>query len=315
MKENNSLLIMAGGASSRMKRSLKNSSVGDEIKRQAEAVHKSLIPLGPNHHPLLFFLIKNAEAAGYQNIYLITSPKNESFHFQIEKWNEHKIFTNTNIRFALQHVPESREKPLGTADAIQQALEQYPELIKTTFTVCNGDNLYSCDAFKQLRKERKTPNALISYARSALNYSDERLVSFAVMDIDSQGYLKALIEKPNPETIEKYRGSVYTLRRGFEALRARVQRVRHQQVGDEIDLDALVRARIDSLNGEEMSERILSRLERRERDIAVVFMVDVSGSTKGWINDAERECLVLLCEALQILGDRYAIYGLSLIHI
>ena len=48
------------------------------------------------------------------------------------------------------------------------------------------------------------------------------------------------------------------------------------------------RARIDTLNGEEMSERILSRLERRERDIAVVFMVDVSGSTKGWINDAGR---------------------------
>jgi len=113
------------------------------------------------------------------------------------------------------------------------------------------------------------------------------------------------------QTIEKYRGSVYTLRRGFEALRARVQRIKHQQIGDEIDLDALVRARIDALKGEEMSERILSRLERRERDIAVVFMVDVSGSTKGWINDAERECLVLLCEALQILGDRYAIYGFS----
>ena len=113
------------------------------------------------------------------------------------------------------------------------------------------------------------------------------------------------------QTIEKYRGSVFTLRRGFEALRARIQRVRQQPIGDEIDLDALVRARIDALNGEEMSERVLSRLERRERDIAVVFMVDVSGSTKGWINDAERECLVLLCEALQILGDRYAIYGFS----
>ena len=42
-----------------------------------------------------------------------------------------------------------------------------------------------------------------------------------------------------------------------------------------------------------------------------MFMVDVSGSTKGWINDAERESLVLLCEALEILGDRYAIYGFS----
>ena len=83
------------------------------------------------------------------------------------------------------------------------------------------------------------------------------------------------------QTIEKYRGSIYTLRRGFEALRARIQRVKHQQTGDEIDLDALVRARIDALKGEEMSERILSRLERRQRDIAVVFMVDVSGSTKA----------------------------------
>jgi len=37
----------------------------------------------------------------------------------------------------------------------------------------------------------------------------------------------------------------------------------------------------------------------------------MSGSTKGWINDAERESLILLCEALESLGDRYAIYGFS----
>lgn len=41
------------------------------------------------------------------------------------------------------------------------------------------------------------------------------------------------------------------------------------------------------------------------------IMIDMSGSTKGWINDAERESLVLLCEALEKLGDRYAIYGFS----
>ncbi len=40
-------------------------------------------------------------------------------------------------------------------------------------------------------------------------------------------------------------------------------------------------------------------------------MVDMSGSTKGWINEAEREALVLLVESLRILGDRYAIYGFS----
>jgi hypothetical protein len=42
-----------------------------------------------------------------------------------------------------------------------------------------------------------------------------------------------------------------------------------------------------------------------------MFMVDMSGSTKGWVNDAERESLVLLCEAIEALGDSYAIYGFS----
>jgi nitric oxide reductase NorD protein len=60
-----------------------------------------------------------------------------------------------------------------------------------------------------------------------------------------------------------------------------------------------------------MTNRLFIKLRREERNIAVMFMVDMSGPTKGWINDAEREALVLLCEALEALGDRYAIYGFS----
>jgi nitric oxide reductase NorD protein len=42
-------------------------------------------------------------------------------------------------------------------------------------------------------------------------------------------------------------------------------------------------------------------------------MVDMSGSTRGrgWINEAERESLILLCEALETLGNCYAVYGFS----
>ena len=78
-----------------------------------------------------------------------------------------------------------------------------------------------------------------------------------------------------------------------------------------MDFDALVEATADHRAGREMSERLFVKRHRFERDIAVLFMVDMSGSTKGWINDAERESLVMLCEALEILGDRYAIYGFS----
>jgi len=60
-----------------------------------------------------------------------------------------------------------------------------------------------------------------------------------------------------------------------------------------------------------MSDRLYLQNRRYNRSIAVMLMVDMSGSTKGWINDAERESLVLLCEALEALDDRYAIYGFS----
>jgi nitric oxide reductase NorD protein len=37
----------------------------------------------------------------------------------------------------------------------------------------------------------------------------------------------------------------------------------------------------------------------------------MSGSTRGWINRSIKESLVVMSEALEILGDRYAIYGFS----
>jgi nitric oxide reductase NorD protein len=113
------------------------------------------------------------------------------------------------------------------------------------------------------------------------------------------------------QTLAKYRGELPALRRTFEALRGENRLLKKQINGDDVDFDALVEARADMQSGRELSQRLFVKLHKLERDIAVMFMVDMSGSTKGWINDAERESLVLLCEALEILGDRYAIYGFS----
>ncbi|MHB1091995.1 nitric oxide reductase activation protein NorD [Thiobacillus sp.] len=112
-------------------------------------------------------------------------------------------------------------------------------------------------------------------------------------------------------TLDKYAGVVKHLRKKFEALRDENRLEKRQTQGDEIDLDALIEALADAKDGSEMSDRLFVRLHRAERNIAVAFLVDMSGSTKGWINEAEREALILLCEALELLGDRYAIYGFS----
>ena len=113
------------------------------------------------------------------------------------------------------------------------------------------------------------------------------------------------------ETFRKYQGLTERLRRTFEAMRDEDRLLKRQVNGDDVDIDALVEALADTLDGSEMTDRLFTRMHRNERNIAVVFMVDMSGSTRGWINDAERESLLLLAEALELLGDRYAIYGFS----
>lgn len=113
------------------------------------------------------------------------------------------------------------------------------------------------------------------------------------------------------ETLQRHSGLVAHLRRSFEAMRDEERLLKRQVYGDGVDIDALVEALADARDGSEMSDRLFTRLHRVERDIAVAFMVDMSGSTRGWVNDAEREALLLLCEALEALGDRYAIYGFS----
>jgi len=112
-------------------------------------------------------------------------------------------------------------------------------------------------------------------------------------------------------TLDKHRGLLKSIKRSFEAVLGESRLQRRQSDGDDIDLDALVEAFADVAQGREMSEYLYTRYRNQERNIAVMFMVDMSGSTLGWVNDAEREALVLLCEALEMLGDRYAIFGFS----
>lgn len=113
------------------------------------------------------------------------------------------------------------------------------------------------------------------------------------------------------ETLEKHRGILKSIKKTFEAVLGESRLQRRQSDGDDIDLDALIEAYADLAEGREMSEYLYTRYRNQERNIAVMFMVDMSGSTLGWVNDAERESLVLLCEALEMLGDRYAIFGFS----
>ncbi|MEP1490184.1 MAG: sugar phosphate nucleotidyltransferase [Algibacter sp.] len=195
------LVILAGGASSRMKKQAISSSLTEEEIEQANKRSKGLIGVGPNGRPLLDYLLYNAKEAGYKNVYIIISENGslfQEFYGQNKKDND---FKGLNISFAIQYIPENRVKPFGTADALFQAVEQYPELNSELYTVCNSDNLYSTKALKHLRTIESS-NAFISYDRDDLEFPIERISRFAIAKLDNKNNLIDIIEKPEAEQVE-----------------------------------------------------------------------------------------------------------------
>lgn len=111
---------------------------------------------------------------------------------------------------------------------------------------------------------------------------------------------------------------IRSMRRFFESLRPPAYRRLPGQVdGEDVDIDAVVRRAAEQRAGFEGSDRVYVRREKKERDVAVAVLVDVSGSTSRQVEsgrrviDVERESLVLLSEALDAVGDQYALYAYS----
>lgn len=113
------------------------------------------------------------------------------------------------------------------------------------------------------------------------------------------------------QTLQQYKGQIRKLRHQFELMRTGERFIRRQREGNDIDVDALVESLSDIQAGRPPSDRLFIRLARDQRDIAVYFLVDMSNSTAGWVGKSIKESLILICEAMEVLNDRYGIYGFS----
>lgn len=95
---------------------------------------------------------------------------------------------------------------------------------------------------------------------------------------------------------------------------SRAERVRRQAEGEFLDMDACVEATISRRIGETPEFRVHGRYERRNRDLSVLVLLDVSKSTAdpvrgdgGTVLDLERFSTALLAQAMSSLGDPFAI--------
>lgn len=207
----NNLIILAGGASSRMKQPASATQLSTEEELQANQRTKGLIGIGSEKRPLLDFLLNNAKKAGYKNIYFIVSKNNILFREFYGEKDRDNDFNGLLISYAVQHIPEGRDKPYGTADALWQCLKQYPELIEESFSVCNSDNIYSVRALEAMRMLYDL-NGFVSYDRDSLEFSMQKISRFALARLNEKNYLVDIIEKPDYTAVEKYRGKDGKLR-------------------------------------------------------------------------------------------------------
>jgi len=126
-------------------------------------------------------------------------------------------------------------------------------------------------------------------------------------------------------TLTTYADLTPEIKREFQRLRPRLYRhVKGLEDGEEIDLDAAITARVDQRTGNTHSSKLYAARLPVERDVAALFLLDLSASTDTRIAaprdtrecdtrviDIMKEALVLLSAALDTIGDTYAIYGFS----
>jgi len=120
-------------------------------------------------------------------------------------------------------------------------------------------------------------------------------------------------------TLMRHHGLVTRMRRAFELLKPEgLTLLRQWPEGDAFDYRALLDFVMDRRAGRIPSDRLFIKRLKQVRDVAVMLLVDLSRSTANVVPEGHttvlevaKEALVLFCEALQVVGDRFAVAGFS----
>jgi glucose-1-phosphate thymidylyltransferase len=174
------------------------------LAEQASTRTKAMIGLASGGRPLMDYLLYNARLAGYHDIVMVINDRDDSVRRYYGGGDRENRYGVLKISYAIQRIPEGRNKPLGTADALLQGLLLRPDWKGQQVTACNSDNLYSRNALELLRLT-EAHCAMIDYDRAGLDFARERIEQFAVVIKDQNGFLSSVVEKPTPEEVNRAR--------------------------------------------------------------------------------------------------------------
>jgi nitric oxide reductase NorD protein len=137
---------------------------------------------------------------------------------------------------------------------------------------------------------------------------------------DDTGVYVSRVQADSGELVSK-------LKREFQMMRPeQFRKVPRMEEGPEFDLNALVEAHADRRTRQTPSERLYVSKRREERDVATLFLVDMSASTDEplpaavqppglavprRVIDVCKDTLAVMASVLEEIGDAYAVHGFS----
>lgn len=157
-------------------------------RRAADTGHKAMMPI--RGRPFLDYLLSAIADAGIVRVALVVAPD----HAALRRYYEETAPpSRAHLTFIVQ--PEAK----GTADAVRAAAAWTGG---DAFLVMNSDNLYPVTALRDLAAldEPGLPGFEAGDLVRTGNITPDRIASFALLDVDSDGYLTRIVEKPGTET-------------------------------------------------------------------------------------------------------------------
>jgi dTDP-glucose pyrophosphorylase len=182
-------VILARGLGTRMRREVEGTgaALSDDQRRAAERGAKGMMPLGSR--PFLDYVLSALADAGIRDVTLVVAPEHEQIS---EHFGRTHVPARVRVRFAVQ------AEPRGTADAVLAARDAVDD---APFLILNSDNFYPVAAFRDLAA--LGGSGLVAFEADALvregRLEPERVLRFALLDVDDDGFLRAVREKPSAD--------------------------------------------------------------------------------------------------------------------
>ncbi|MFZ4462078.1 MAG: sugar phosphate nucleotidyltransferase [Patescibacteria group bacterium] len=195
------LIMLAAGVSSRMKKALATGSedIDPKLLEEANTLPKCMLSVGVNGHRFIDYLVYNAYQAGFRDMIMILHPNDMITESHVRDTINGFCMHDLTLKIARQYIAEGREKPFGTGDAVDQALTQCELADDEFFTLTNSDNLCSVEAFRKAYACEK--NTILPYDPLSLGIAPEDRSRYGLIASNPAGETVALVEKPDATEI------------------------------------------------------------------------------------------------------------------